>query len=53
MKAKENTKKQLVRTSKSNALSLAAAKLKDRILFPEKIETAKKYLQNADISALK
>ncbi len=53
MKAKENTKKQLARTSKAGVLSLVAAKLKDRVLFPEKIETAKKYLQNADISALK
>jgi hypothetical protein len=50
MKAKENRKK-LVKVSKSGLLSLVAAKLKDRELFPEKNEEARRYLQNAKVSA--
>jgi hypothetical protein len=50
MKAKENTKK-LVKVPKSGLLSLVAAKLKNRDLFPEKNEEAKNYLKNAKTSA--
>ncbi|HEX9512509.1 MAG TPA: hypothetical protein VF939_18585 [Puia sp.] len=50
MKAKVNTKK-LVKVPKSGLLSLVAAKLKDRDLFPEKNEEAKNYLKKAKISA--
>ena len=50
MKAKENTKK-LVKAPKSGLLSLVAAKLKDRELFPEKNEAAKNFLKKAKISA--
>lgn len=45
MKTKETTEKGLVTVTKSGLLSLVASKLKDRVLFPEKVEEAKKYLQ--------
>jgi len=50
MKAKENKKKKMVPVPKSVLLSLVAARLKDRTLFPEKIEEVKKYLQQAEVS---
>ena len=50
MNAKKNTKKKLVTVPKSALLFLVAARLKNRILFPEKIEEVKKYLQQAEIS---
>lgn len=43
------SKDELVTIPKSALLSLVAAKLKDRILFPEKIEELKKYLQQAEV----
>jgi hypothetical protein len=46
MKPKENTRK-LVKVPKSGLLSLVAAKLKGRELFPEKNEAAKNYLKKA------
>jgi hypothetical protein len=48
MKPKENTAKEVVTVPKAAFLSLVAAKLKGRVLFPRKIEDAKKYLQKAD-----
>jgi hypothetical protein len=48
MKSKEN-KGKLVKVPKSALLSLVAARLKDRVLFPEKIEEVKKYLQKAEV----
>lgn len=45
MKAKETEKKELVKVTKSALLSLVAAKLKNRVLFPEKVEEARKYLK--------
>jgi hypothetical protein len=48
MKSKGN-KGKLVKVPKSALLSLVAARLKDRILFPEKIEEVKKYLQKAEV----
>ena len=35
-----------VKVSESTLLSLVSLKLKARILFPEKLETAKKFLNN-------
>jgi hypothetical protein len=35
----------------SGLLSLVASKLKDRVLFPQKIEDAKKYLQKVKIAS--
>jgi hypothetical protein len=49
MKTKETTSKELVKVPESGLLSLVALKLKDRVLFPKKIENAKKYLQEAKI----
>jgi hypothetical protein len=49
MNSKENTRNELVTIPESALLSLVAAKLKDRILFPEKIEEIKKYLQQAEV----
>lgn len=46
MKAKETKSKELVKVPESGLLSLVASKLKDRVLFPKKIEDAKKYLKN-------
>ncbi len=49
MNAKRNTKK-LAKVQKSELLSLVAAKLKDRELFPEKNEQARNYLKKARLS---
>lgn len=49
MKAKEAKVKDLVKVPKSGLLSLVASKLKGRVLFPEKVEDAKKYLQNVKV----
>ena len=37
----------LVKVSEHGLLSLVASKLKDRVLFPKKLEEAKKYLKEA------
>jgi len=42
MKAKENKKKKMVPVPKSVLLSLVAARLKDRTLFPEKNRRSQK-----------
>lgn len=52
MKTKE-TKERLVRVSESTLLSLVADKLKDKVLFPEKVESAKKYLSHVKSTELK
>ena len=46
MKTKETKSKELVKVPESGLLSLVASKLKDRVLFPKKIEEAKEFLQN-------
>lgn len=45
MKAKETKSIKLVKVSANELLSLVAAKLKDKVLFPKKVEDAKKYLK--------
>lgn len=45
-----NTK--LVKVSESNLLSLVAKSLKDKVLFPEKVEKAKAYLSHVKKSAI-
>lgn len=45
MKTKETLTRKLVKVPESGLLSLVASKLKDRTLFPQKVEDAKKYLQ--------
>ncbi|MBC7722673.1 MAG: hypothetical protein H7068_11655 [Pedobacter sp.] len=49
MKTKETTSKELVSVSEKALLSLVASKLKDRVLFPQKIAEAKKYLLGATL----
>ncbi len=51
MNTKEKKSEDLVKVPKHGLLSLVASKLKNRILFPEKVEEAKKFLKNAKISA--
>jgi hypothetical protein len=48
MKAKENKSEKLVRVPQKALLSLVAHKLKDRVLFPEKVEKAKQYLMHIE-----
>ena len=45
MKSKATKSKSLMSASERKALSLIAAKFKDKVLFPEKVENAKKYLK--------
>lgn len=47
MKTKENKSKELVKIAESGLLSLVSSKLKDRVLFPEKVEKTKEYLKGA------
>ncbi|MGN6437348.1 MAG: hypothetical protein ACTHMM_12485 [Agriterribacter sp.] len=52
MQRKDNKDEKLVKVSEAALLSLVADRLKGRNLFPEKVEEAKKYLQNAKLPAL-
>jgi hypothetical protein len=49
MKAKGKKSTKLVKVSEPELLSLVASKLKDRELFPEKVEEAKQYLQKMKV----
>jgi hypothetical protein len=49
MKAIKDTSKKLVKVPESALPSLVADRLKDRVLFPEKIEEVKKYLKQAKV----
>jgi hypothetical protein len=49
MKTKENMTEKLVKVPQKGLLSLVADKLKDRVLFPQKIEDAKAYLKNVEV----
>lgn len=46
MENKATKNEKYVKVSESALLSLVSSKLKERILFPEKVETAKKFLNN-------
>jgi hypothetical protein len=50
MKTKDTKLKELVKVTESGLLSLVASKLKDRVLFPKKVEDAKKYLQKVKVA---
>ncbi len=50
MKKKELKSADIRKVSEVALLSLAAAKLKGRVLFPKRVAAAKKYLQNATIA---
>lgn len=47
METKENKSTGLVKVPELGLLSLVSAKLKNRILFPEKVEKTKEYLKGA------
>lgn len=49
---KDTKQNKLAKMPEAELLSLVAQKLKGRNLFPEKVEAAKKYLQNAKIPTL-
>jgi hypothetical protein len=49
MKANKNKDQKMVQVPEAALLSLVADKLKDRVLFPEKIEAAKEYLRHAKV----
>lgn len=47
MKTKEKKTTGLVKVTESGLLSLVSSKLKNRVLFPEKVEKTKEYLKGA------
>lgn len=52
MKTKEKNAEHMVQICESGLLSLVASKLKDRLLFPEKVEESKKFFTNIKFSEL-
>jgi hypothetical protein len=52
MKTKEKDTERMVQISESGLLSLVASKLKDRLLFPEKVEESKKFFSKIKFSEL-
>lgn len=50
MKTKETNAQKLVKEPQKALLSFVAAKLKNRVLFPEKLEEAKQYLKNIEVA---
>ncbi|MBW0176882.1 hypothetical protein [Sediminibacterium sp.] len=50
MKTKVTKSKESVKPPEPELLSLVASKLRDRVLFPKKVEDAKKYLQKVKIT---
>ena len=53
MKSKVTKSKEMVKVPESILLTLVAAKLKNRNLFPKLTEEAQKFLQKAKLSGLK
>ena len=50
MKTKEITAEKLVKVPQKGLLSLVASKLKNKVLFPEKLEEAKQYLKKIELA---
>jgi hypothetical protein len=50
MKANTIKSEAILNSADKSLLSLVASKLKDKVLFPEKTENAKKYLQKVKLS---
>jgi hypothetical protein len=50
MKTRENPTEKLVKVPESGLLSLVASKLKDRVLFPDKLEKAKEYMKKVELA---
>jgi hypothetical protein len=46
MEKNQNKNSKYVKVSETTLLSLVSSKLKERVLFPKKVETAKKFLNN-------
>jgi hypothetical protein len=51
-KENKNKDQKMVQVPEAALLSLVADKLKDRLLFPEKIEAAREYLRHAKVKRL-
>jgi hypothetical protein len=49
MKKKAANSNDKVKISESGLLSLVASKLKDKVLFPQKVEAAKNYLSKSKL----
>ncbi|WP_337858848.1 hypothetical protein [Pedobacter sp. GR22-6] len=52
MKTKKKNTDKLVKISESALLSLVAYRLKDRVLFPEKVESSREFLKAVTKSTL-
>lgn len=52
METTEKDNKKMVQVTETDLLSLVASKLKDRLLFPEKVEAAKKFFSKVKFSEL-
>jgi hypothetical protein len=52
MKTRENDAEKMVQITESQLLTLVASKLKDRLLFPEKVEETKKFFANLKYNEL-
>jgi hypothetical protein len=50
MRAKKRNTGKLIKISETTLLSLVADRLKDRVLFPEKVEEARKYIKSIKVS---
>ncbi|GEP90317.1 hypothetical protein CTE07_19620 [Chitinophaga terrae (ex Kim and Jung 2007)] len=50
MKTKEKNTEKLVKVPQAGVLSLVADKIKNKVLFPEKVERIKQYLKNAEVA---
>lgn len=50
METKVNNTEKLVKVPQKGLLSLVASKLKDRVLFPEKLEKAREYMKKVELA---
>jgi len=53
MKTKKKNTGKLITISESTFLTLVADRLKDRVLFPEKVEDARKFIESIKESTIK
>lgn len=52
MRTKKRSTDKLVKISESTLLSLVADRLKDRVLFPEKVESSRKFIESIKESTI-
>ena len=50
MKTKEFNTEKMVKVPQKGLLSLVASKLKNKVLFPDKLEEAKQYLRKVEVA---